>query len=283
MSFKMNCSTITDNMLVTIVKSNIDDNTLISHHLESFNKFLNEGIPQILTHLFRVEVNLKNERNTTEEDKLIENIEVIGTFSNVVYEKPVASTKYTNKFVLYPNDARKNKLTYSAKISVDLHITATAYLKNSNEKIIREDILRSHKIANIPIMIGSILCHTHNENRLIKEKLQEDPRDAGGFFIIKGVEWGINMSESRVFNEAHVYRNVGHRNELSRLEFISKPGDGFENSSSLILRYDANGNIYLTLDSYIFFKNLNIPFHLVMKLLGMTSDQDICDNIINNP
>lgn len=279
MSFELNCENVDDSMLVSIVKSNIDKNTLISHHLDSFNKFLNEGIPQILTHLFKIEVNIQNMRNTTKEDKEIENINVVGTFSNVIYEKPELSTKYNNIIVLYPNDARKNRLTYSAKVKVDLIVTATAYIRDTNETIVKEEKLINHKIAEIPIMVNSILCHTHGENRLIKEKLQEDPRDNGGYFIIKGIEWAISMSESRVFNEAHVYRNFGHANELSRLELISKPGDGFENSSSLILKYVNNGNIYLTLESYEYFK-VNIPFHLVMKLLGMISDQEICEHIV---
>ncbi len=87
------------------------------------------------------------------------------------------------------------------------------------------------------------------------------------------------MRETRLFNSPHVFRNIGHEKEISRLEFISKPGDAFENSSQLIIKYVKNKNIYLTFDSIKYFK-MDIPFYIIFRLMGMITDQEICDNII---
>ena len=70
-----------------------------------------------------------------------------------------------------------------------------------------------------------------------------------------------------------------HKNEIVRGTFLSKPGDAFENSYYLVLRYLNNGAITVELTTN---KNekFEIPFYLLFRALGMTRDRDIINHIV---
>ncbi len=279
MAYKTNCDNIDPDELSIIIDANIDKRGLVGHHLESYNSFTSHGIFQIITQLFKIDVTIQNKRTNTQEDTEIESITVTGTFTDAKMGKPVVPSFHTNKQVdLTPNQARLSRLNYSSPLYISAKFTATAYLVNKGEPRVITGEIHNLKIANIPTMVGSHLCHTYNLPASVKKNMEEDPRDPGGYFIVRG-EWVISMRETRLFNSPHIFRNIGHEKEISRLEFISKPGDAFENSSQLIIKYVKNKNIYLTFDSIKYFK-MDIPFYIIFRLMGMITDQEICDNIV---
>ena len=77
-------------------------------------------------------------------------------------------------------------------------------------------------------MMGSKYCSLTSKSIEEKIKLQEDPLDLGGYFIIKGNEWSIDFAESYKFNELKLKNEV--KNKLVSGFIISKNGDGFETS-----------------------------------------------------
>lgn len=275
-------SSVSEEDLIAVIDSEVDQNTLVGHHINSFNNFMSTGINQIVTQLFQVEKTIQNERTKTIEDNEIGIINFVVKFTDIKSSKPTTRLHISGKQnPLMPNLARKHNLNYSAPLMVDATITAKAYLKDGTlEPRVRVEEIKNFQIASIPIMIGSKSCHTGELSREARKFAEEDPNDLGGYFILKGGEWVISMIETRLFNHEHVFRNVGHEKEIARLEFISKPGDAYENSSELIMRYVTNGNIYLTFTSNSYLKLLNIPFYIVFRLLGMTTDKEIIDNIV---
>lgn len=267
--------------LASVINSEIRNKTLIGHHIDSFNRFTSIGINQIVTQIFKVEQTIQNLRDKTAEDLEIADIHFLVRFDDVHITRPITQLYTSGKQnILMPNLARRHNLNYSAPIFVDATITATAYPRDGGEPRVRTDKVKNFKIASIPIMVNSELCHIHDLTPEARKQIEEDPRDLGGYFILKGQEWVISMIESRLFNNPHIFRNVGHEKEIARLEHISKPGDAYENSSELIIRYVTNGNIYLTFTSNMYLKLLHIPFYIVFRLLGMTIDKDIIDNIV---
>lgn len=264
-----------------VVDAEIVQKNLLGHHLKSFDEFTSVGIYQIVTQLFQAENTILNERNKTDEDNSIETIQFTAKFTDVKIERPTDTSYETGKVgVMTPNLARKHNKNYSAAVYFSMSITAKAYLKNVAEPVTRTEEIKDFRFASMPIMVGSKLCHTYNASRETLLGLEEDPRDEGGYFIIKGTEWAIDCMESRIFNSPHVFRNVGHEKEITRLEFISKPGDDYENSSSIMLKYMTTGNIFLHFDSNLYLKVLEIPFFIIFRLLGMTTDKEIIDNIV---
>lgn len=276
-----NLSQVTAEELLTIVDAEVEARTLVGHHIESFNSFASTGINQIVTQLFTIERTIQNERNKTPEDAEIAFINFTVKFTDVKLARPIVlSYNSGKKTVLMPNLARDNGLNYSAPMVIDAHITAKAYLRDGGEPRVRTEEVKNFQIASMPSMVNSDLCHIAELSHEAKKNCHEDPHDPGGYFILKGGEWVISMIETRLFNSPHIFSNVGHEKEVARLEFISKPGDAYENSSELIMRYVTNGNIFLTFTSNNYLKMLNIPFYVLFRLMGMTTDKEIVDNIV---
>lgn len=169
-------------------------------------------------------------------------------------------------------------MTYSADLFISADIEATAFLHN-NTTISRRESVRDIRIASIPVMVGSELCHTYKTTAEARVAMEEDPHDPGGYFIVKGSEWVVDMSENTVMNGIQIHRNLGHDKERCRCEFISKPGDYFENSFRIIVRYLTTDaiNVELMIGSE---KKMDLPFYIWFRLFGMTSDWDIIDNIV---
>lgn len=265
-----------------LIDAEVDDRGLVDHHIGSFNNFLGRGARQIVTDLFTVEKVMLNKRTNPPEDNTeIANIGFKIQFTALHLTRPVYRSYTTGApQQLTPNMARNHNFTYCAEMSVDAKITATAYpVDGARDPTVRVEEVTNFPIARIPILVGCEMCHTWRLSPSAKRGLQEDDKEAGGYTIIKGGEWVIDMIESRTFNLPHVFRNIGHEKEITRLEFISKPGDAYENSSELIMRYVTNGNIYLTFTSNPDF-NLKIPFYVIFRLLGMNTDKEIIDNVV---
>jgi DNA-directed RNA polymerase beta subunit len=278
--YKTNSDGLDADDLPIVIDSCIDKRGLAGHHISSFNSFTSQGLSQIVTQLFKIEVSIQNERTKTQEDQEIESIVITGKFTDARVGRPTTSNYYSGKPEdLKPLQARLNKLNYSGPLYIDAELTATAYPRDGGQPRVRTEKIINHRIASLPILIGSQMCHTAGMPRLAKQNIGEDPQEEGGYFIVKGGEWVVDMIETRIFNAPHIFRNVGHEKEITRLEFISKPGDAFENSSEHIVRYVQNGNIYITLTSIEHFKQ-DVPFYIFFRMLGMVTDQEIFDNII---
>jgi DNA-directed RNA polymerase beta subunit len=278
---KLNCESLRKEDLIAIIDAEVAENGLINHHMSSFNDFTGSGMPQIVTQLFKVKNVFDPERNKTEEDLAIKTVKYTVKFNKIELKKPGWHKRTGVAEALSPYMARRHDLNYSSVMTVDATVKATAYPRDGGEPIRKEPVeILNHRIGQLPIMIGSTQCNLHGLPREARKKEGEDPEDPGGYFILKGGEWAISIIESRKYNFPNTFRNVGHEKELSRLEMISKPGDYFENSSELIIRYLNTGHIYFTFTSENYLKALNIPFYVLFRLFGMNSDKEIFDNIV---
>lgn len=275
-----NVNKIKQQDLLAVLDAEIEQNTLVGHHIDSFNSFISTGINQIVTQLFEIEKTIQNQREKTPEDQEIAFINFRAKFTDVRVSRPIVQMHKSGKSnALMPNMARKNDLNYSALVSMDATITAKAFLKDGGEPRVRTEEVKGFSVS-LPIMKGSQVCHTVDLPYEARRNIEEDPKDPGGYFIVRGGEWVISMIESRLFNSPHIFRNIGHEKEIARLEYISKPGDAYENSSELIMKYITNGAIYLIFTSHRDLKPLQIPFYIIFRLFGMITDKEIVDSIV---
>lgn len=275
---------VNDDDLYLIIDDIISRKSLVHHHLKSFNTFVSIGISQIVTQLFTIEKSIVNERNSTPEDRDIAMINFKINFTAVRMARPITASYVTGELgPLMPNEAREFNRNYSAPFSIDAKIEVKAYPRSGSEPRVRTAEVLNFQIASVPIMVQSNLCHTSSLSEEGRRQIREDPQDPGGYFILKGKEWVISVIESRPFNHPNIFRNIGYRQEIARLEFISKPGDAYENSSEIIIRYLTSKHIYIKLTSHEYFKHLDIPFYIIFRLFGMETDKEIVDNIIYGP
>lgn len=168
--------------------------------------------------------------------------------------------------------------TYAAKLYVDFEIIATAMSKGVEIKK-REDSVDNQYLGDIGIMVGGKLCNTYNKSREELIRMGEDPSDPGGYFIVKGIEWVINNIESTIYNKPKIFRNIGHKDEVARLEMISKPGDSYENSSQIYVKILTGNQIIIIIDRAPL-NAIQIPFYVLLRLLGWSSDKKIVDWIV---
>ncbi|ETM39633.1 hypothetical protein L914_14224, partial [Phytophthora nicotianae] len=74
------------------------------------------------------------------------------------------------------------------------------------------------------------------------------------------------------------FANEGHKNDICRADIISKPGDGFENSYNCVLKLLNNHSIVLNM-SMAGFKEIEVPFFMFFRALGVYSAKDIISYI----
>ena len=255
------------------------------HHLNSFNQLISSkyGLSQILTQIFSIQSDVIPERTAgvDTENNNIEHIAINVQFANISYNKPNTPDTKGSITPAYPQWARSNSRTYSATVYSNVIITASAYLKivkpgekNPNVKTVK---LENFPIATIPVMVRSILCHTYQvcPAQLILHK--EDPNDPGGYFVINGRDFAISSVESITYNSLHIQKNKA-KDEFVRGVYISKPGDGFENSFQITIRLHTNMMISIQFGSEPL-SRLLIPFFLIYRIFGMTCDADIINTV----
>ncbi len=273
-------ATVNANDLTCILDSIlVKEKSLISHHLDSFDQFIQNGIKSIMTETFRIVVEFNNQRDATPEDKTIDKFIMEAKILDVRLGKPKTVSFDTQKQeTLYPCEAHRKDLTYSSSMQVDVEVTCKAFKKDGTvaERVER---IEDYRIGSIPVMVGSKLCNTYNLSREALMQLKEDPTDMGGYFIIKSNEWIIDNIESMTNNLPREFKNVGYKNELARSDIISKPGDNFENSSNLVCKMLTNGNIQFEITNNRF-KNVVIPFFALFRAFGVCDDRAIIEHIV---
>ena len=269
---------ISSAQMMSLLFAEIRRKKISGHHIDSMNSFIKVGIKQIVTKIFAVDGRLKNLRDKTDEDREIEEITFRVDFTDVTMAPP-STVKYKSgtSQMMTPVMAKIKGSTYKCPIFLDATITATATFKSGATKT-RTAEIKDHRIGAVPCMVGTDICATHNCSADTLKNLGEDPKGLGGYFICKGLEMAIDNLENTTNNTFHVHKNM-YMNEIARGTFLSKPGDAFENSYQVILRYLNSGAITIEITTNKFDK-FEVPYYLIFRALGMTRDRDIVDHIV---
>lgn len=251
---------------------------LVGHNLEGYNQLIDPGLNRIMTQLFNINRPLRNERVQTEEDRKIGSFLVRIQFHDVRVGPPVCTTYLTGQYTdLYPGRARLTGLPYSGPVTLGATVTVQAFHKDGRVEE-RTAEIPPFQIGSFPTMVGGVNCHTANCPRAGLKEMGEDPADPGGYFIMKGGEYVVDLLENIKYNWAHFHRGM-KSNEHVRSEFLSQPGGAFENSSQIRVRFMTNGQISVEINSTKFEK-VRIPFYLIYRLFGMTDDRAITETIV---
>ena len=255
-----------------------DQNGLVSHNIDGYNDLIENGLNKIMTQLFDIDRTIRNERTQTETDKKRKSYQIKIQFHNVEIGKPTGTKFQTGKFTdLYPNTARLNGSQYSGPVTLMANVTIRAIYENGNIEEKSTEIPR-FQIGAFPTMVGGINCHTYKCPRSGLKEMGEDPTDQGGYFIMKRGEYVVDLLENIRYNSVHIHRRM-KSNEVVRAEFLSQPGGAFENSSQIRLRYMANGQLTIEINSTKF-ERVQMPFYIIYRLFGMTDDKTIAETIL---
>lgn len=264
--------------LRTIVDSEIsvERGNLLKHNIQSMDELYDKSIVQIICG-YIIEKTVENPRNSTDEDKEISSVKFGIKFTRVMIERPTTTqTETGKKMAVYPNTARTETKTYASELRADAEITVTAFLRDGGEKKIVKNVL-NRQIGRLPIMVKSRVCNLYGLSPDMLEKLHEDPRDPGGYFIINGGEWSIDSSENSPYNKMKLFKTE-YKGEVARCEILSKPGDEFQNQGYNIVKL-LSKNVLVVEIKKDKLKDLQIPFYTIFKAFGWNQEKKIYDYI----
>ncbi len=228
-------------MVEGILTSYFRDNTLVKQQLESYNKFLERGMQNIVDAHSEIETNvegfsLRLGRIRVEKPRFYE---VRGGYRDIL-----------------PIEARMRNLTYSAPIFLEI-----IPVYNGVEKRLFSEVF----IGELPIMVKSKVCHLYGMSEEDLINIGEDPDDPGGYFIINGSERVLVSIEDFVQNrlivtkedkDAVVAKVFSTRNWFRARCVVTRSKEG-----KLTIEFPGIPP--------------NVPLMLILKVLGMSNEQII--------
>lgn len=222
------------------------------HHLDSFNKYLNELLPRIIMESSTVTCE-------TADGSSKQSIR----FSTVHMGEPsnIESDGYVRR--LSPAEARLRKLTYTAPVHVDVVYSQTA---NGETK---EVLYRNLVLFYQPIMVGSDACYTKGTSATTGG--DECPYDCRGYFIINGIEKTILAQERIRTNYPFVFPGKG-KYELQS-EMRSCHEKRLRSTSTLYVNLQRKVGRYIVTVALPFMSTV-VPLGLLYRAIGCVSAEE---------
>lgn len=257
-------------------------NFLVDHHLQSYNKFVDVDIKQIIKQNNPIQFNKKIIRNDAFHKC---NIYIGGKLGDkITYGIPILH-EYGNEY-MYPNKARLQNLTYSFSIMVDIECEFII----DNAPLEETSLIKDVFFGNIPIMLHSTMCILNKMPPDVRFNMGECKIDPGGYFIIDGSEKTIISQETFANNILRVEKEYSDKYHYSA-EIRSESEDESKSVRITSVRMatiqDTENN-----PSQDEMKHINqltkhqlvvdipnvtipIPLFIVFRALGVISDKDI--------
>ncbi len=226
-------------MVSGVLTAYFRDNTLVKQQLDSFNKFLQEGMQRIVDAHKNIETN----------------VEGFGLkLGRIRVEKPRFYEVRGGYRDIFPAEARLRNLTYAAPMFLEI-----IPLYNGIEKKIYSEVF----IGELPIMVKSKACHLHNLSKDELIEVGEDPDDPGGYFIINGSERALVSIEDFVQNRLIVTRE----DKDSVMAKVFSCNNWFR--ARCVVTRSADGKLTVEFPGV----PPNIPLMLVLQVLGYDVDK----------
>jgi DNA-directed RNA polymerase II subunit RPB2 len=251
---------------------------LVKHQIESYNDFVNNKIDDIIEQYNPLSIfhDYNSQTNSY-------NNEIYVSMSNPVMTKPTIHENDGSTKPMIPSEARLRNFTYSASLFVDINIRYVC--KDQETEKIQESKRKINKIniGKIPIMIMSQHCILNDlENKKIN--MGECTYDNGGYFIINGSEKVIVCQERVAENKIYVFKANKSSGKYSHVaEVKSVPEKKFLPPKNVSIKITSKNGIYgKTIKITVPHIKQDIPIFILFKALGLESDKDIIESIVDD-
>lgn len=248
---------------------------LIRHHIESFNMFIEDDIPDIIQ--FHNPIKVKKQF----QDNNISNVEYEINIKNPRVSTSIHYERNGQMIRLFPNDARIRNLTYSFPLCIDIFQTVSYYDKENNIIKKTEKEIKNIILGKIPIMVQSKYCTLNQQNEQ-KETFQECTYEKGGYFIINGNDKVIILQERMCDNKVYLF-NLKQSSKYSHMAEV-RSSDNMNKLSQLLQIKIIEPNTKVDQSIHVKYPHIRkeIPLFVLFKALGITKDLDIIKYIIHN-
>mmetsp|Transcript_19365 Transcript_19365/g.63113 ORF Transcript_19365/g.63113 Transcript_19365/m.63113 type:complete len:1117 (+) Transcript_19365:98-3448(+) len=221
---------------------------LMNQHIASFDYFIETEIKKVVA----------AEPNHTVRSEVDPNFYL--SYTDVYVGVPSIEEDAFTSTAATPFECRLRDCTYSAPIFVDVRYRRGPQIVTTKRV----------PIGRIPIMLRSSQCVLHNKSWSQLEALKECPHDPGGYFVVKGVEKVILMQEQLSKNRMII--------ELDAKGFvcatITSSTHERKSRCSIVVKPTTHGHrVYLKHNTL----GDDIPVVVILKAMGMESDQEIAE------
>ncbi|VVB98579.1 DNA-directed RNA polymerase subunit B'' [uncultured archaeon] len=216
------------------------DNTLVKQQLDSYNKFLEIGLQEVVSRSPSIKTN-------------VEGFEL--KLGKVRVEPPRFYEVKGGYRQILPSEARLRNLTYASPIFLEI-----VPIFNGVERPVYSDVF----IGEIPIMVKSRLCYLSSQSKDELISNGEDPNDPGGYFIINGSERVLVSIEDLVPNRLMVTHESG-----ATVAKIFSTRQGFR--ARCVVERSGEGIFSVEFPS----TPPDLPLIQVMRVLGVERNSDI--------
>ena len=255
---------------------------LTKHHLNSYNDFINKGIPTIFRENNPIKI-LKEQDEKTKEFKLQCFLYLGGKNGDkIYYGKPIIYDENNYKHYMFPNEARLRNMNYSFSIHYDIEVQfsifneATENYENTNINIERQ------LLGRFPIMLKSDLCILKGLDKETCFNMGECRNDPGGYFIIDGKEKAIICQEKFANNMLNIKKHKEDDEYSHSVNIKTESEDSSKPVRTMAVRLVAptktqkNGQVVVNVPNV----RKPIPLFILMRALGIISDKDIIKNCL---
>lgn len=241
------------------------DNILAANQIESYNDYIDNILPMILSQFFPLELSFK--------DNKIENINIS------IIKLDIEIPRYTENNgctkILTPNIARLRNFTYSLTVVIDLSVDIK--MKIDNEIInLPTKIIKDIVLTKIPVIVKSKYCNYY------KDIENECPFDSGGYSIINGNEKVLISQEKITPNIIQVYESKNNSKFGYVSEVRSSNDNTFGVTKTLSVKITDKSYLNDLIYASIPHTKEEIPISVLFKALGCNSDKEILYFIIDN-
>lgn len=246
---------------------------LVKHQIDSYNKFINTTLPQIITGFNPIKIATKQ----TEVDNKIQKINI--NVLNPSLTKPIYQLPDGTQTVMTPYIARMNNLTYSSSLYVNVHVVIE-YLNEDNIIVKIDKYVNNVYIGKIPIMVRSNACILYQVPAIGDSDNNECRYDYGGYFIINGNEKVLIMQDRINENDTLVFAPNNNSDGLyAEIRSMSDSVYLPPKTTSLNMSGKLNhmGRSIRLNTSFI---RSEIPVFIMFRALGIISDREIIQHIV---
>lgn len=259
---------------------------LTKHHLDSYNDFIANKVLNTIKVLNSSFVVLKNENNGA--TKNVINVYIGGKEGKDVFINKPTIVENGEARLLYPNEARLRDLTYQSEIFANIHVVIEQSTVGVADKVY-ERVFKNVKIGAIPIMLHSKLCVLHDQPKEVLREMGECPFEQGGYFVVDGKEKVIVAQERIATNRIFINKSkdVKYSHDgLIRCTSIENPL--FPKTTYLYVNAVRENSemidnaISIAIPNVGKETNVTIPIFILFRALGIESDKDILEYIVND-
>jgi DNA-directed RNA polymerase II subunit RPB2 len=251
-------------------------NPLVKHQIDSYNKFIDSTLEQIIAGFNPIKIKVANPKNDLGSDNTY-------CISINILQPSVTKPSYQlpdgTQNIMTPYIARMNNMSYSSSVYVNVHVVTEVTNKNGmTEKF--DKTVNNIYIGKIPIMVKSKLCVSNQIPGICEENNNECIYDFGGYFIINGNE-KVLISQDRINENKTLVFQPNNNSEGLYAEIRSISDSSYLPPKTTCLNMSGKlnhmGRIIRINTSFL---RSEVPVFVMFRALGITSDKEIINHIV---